>query len=211
MTALIIGDNLIRFHLPGLQRHAVSHILRVEVLTVADVVAQEHFRGGIHHLVDIRGACHPSLLTLIVMAIVQVDLRSVAVPKGIRHGGQDGVESRHIAVLELSFAVNGSIPPDHDFGRVEIIVHGVRALYGLQPPELCLAVVLLEKLFVCVAWESASSQFEQQGTFLFADAAGRAVSDFHANQRFISIVLIQVELLTQTGSTFGQCVPGQFS
>ena len=77
VSSLVIGHYLVRLHLPCLQCHPVRHVLVVEVFAVADKVAEEQFRAGIHHFVHIRCSCHPSLLSVIVRTVVKVYLRTV--------------------------------------------------------------------------------------------------------------------------------------
>lgn len=144
MTSLIIGYYLVRFHLPGLECHAVRHVLVVEVLAVTYKVAEEQFRTGIHHLVHIRGAGYPSLLTFVVRTVVEVYLRTIGVPQRVRHGRKNCIEGRHILVLEFPFAIYCGIPPHHHRRIVQIRVHRGRTLDGLQSAKHRLTVVFIE-------------------------------------------------------------------
>ena len=211
VSSLVIGNDFVRLYFPLLHRHAVGHVLRIEIFPVADVATQEQFRTGIHHLIHVRGAGRPSFLPFVVRTVVEVYLRTVRIPKRVRHGWQDSVEGRHILVLELPFAVHRRIPPDHDRRIVQVIVHRGRALDGLQSTQGSLAVVLLEELHICIDREPAPPKLQQQGTFGLTDASGCTVAQVTAHQHHVSLALVGIELFPEPGRILRQSMTGDFA
>ena len=78
VSALVVVHNLERLVPAHLDRHAVGVILRLEILVVADIVAQKDLAVCVDYLVHHRGA----YLSFLV-PVIQVQLRSVTVPEGV--------------------------------------------------------------------------------------------------------------------------------
>ena len=84
MTALVVAHDLVGFVPARLDSHAESMVLGDIVLVVADVITEQDFTIGIHHLVHACSALVPVLIT-----IVEVQLRTVAIPEAV-HGRPEG-------------------------------------------------------------------------------------------------------------------------
>ena len=78
MSALIVVNNLVRLVLACLNGHAICEILRLVILTIADMPAKHHLTHRINDYIDLRGA-HLAVLVL----IVEVKLRSVTIPQSV--------------------------------------------------------------------------------------------------------------------------------
>ena len=78
VASLVIVLNLVRLMPAHLNGHAVSVVLRLKVLVVADVIPQQHFAVRIHHLIDHRGTHIP-----VLVPVIQVQFRPVTIPKRV--------------------------------------------------------------------------------------------------------------------------------
>ena len=101
-----------------------------------------------------------------------------------------------------------SVPPHHDFGRIQVVVYRGEAFDGLQAAEPCLAVVLLEDLRVGVLRELAPLQLQQKRALLPADAPCRTVAGVGVHQHRVSLPLVGVEFLAQPRRVLRKRVPG---
>ena len=73
MTALVVAHDLVGFVPARLDSHAESMVLGDIVLIVANVITEQNFTIGIHHLIH---AC--SALISVLITIVEVQLRTIA-------------------------------------------------------------------------------------------------------------------------------------
>lgn len=84
MTALVVAHDLVGFVPARLDSHAESMVLGDIVLVVADVITEQDFTIGIHHLVH---AC--SALVSVLVTIVEVQASCRRHTKGC-HDGPEG-------------------------------------------------------------------------------------------------------------------------
>jgi len=169
MSALVIGHNLIRFHLPCFQCHAVGIILGEEVFNTKRI-SQEDFRTGVHHLVHVNGTRHHAFLFLIVILVIEIEFRTVTIPQCIRHIRKLGIELGYKFILEGNLTINDAIPPQFDTGLVQVIDNRLGRCNQLQlifftdgtcVPLFYNTVELFEYLLVGIYWEFASLQLQQ--------------------------------------------------
>ena len=82
MTALVVMDQLVRLVPACLERHAVSMVLRLIILVLADMEAEQDFTVGIHDLVHPDGADLAALIP-----VIKVQFGTVTVPQTVTAAG----------------------------------------------------------------------------------------------------------------------------
>ncbi len=86
MTALVVMDQLVRLVPACLERHAVSMVLRLIILVLADMEAEQDFTVGIHDLVHPDGADLAALIP-----VIKVQFGTVTVPQAVTAAGEFGL------------------------------------------------------------------------------------------------------------------------
>ena len=105
VTALVVMDQLVRLVPACLESHAVGVILRLVILVLADMEAQQYLAVGIHDLVHTDGAD----ITMLVL-VVEVQLRTVTVPQAVTAAGKFGLVLAAVTLVRLHLSVDRIIP-----------------------------------------------------------------------------------------------------
>ena len=105
MTALVVMDQLVRLVPACLERHAVSMVLRLIILVLADMEAEQDFTVGIHDLVHPDGADLAALIP-----VIKVQFGTVTVPQAVTAAGEFGLMLAAVTLVGLHFTVNRIIP-----------------------------------------------------------------------------------------------------
>ena len=195
VPALVVRHQFVGLVPARLYRHAQRVILRQIVLRIADVVAQQHLRGGVHHLVN---ACRAHLAVLV--AVVQVQFRSVAVPQAVATRGQGRAVLAVEPLAGLLLAVCRAVPQRLHLGRVEPAFKPAQAADGFPSPLLGNLVGSLQQLTVGVDRYATAFQRNEHAPELLRYLQGVRVAHLAANQRSIALFLKRLYLSLQPRS-----------
>ena len=171
VSALVVEADLVRLAAGGLERHLVGEELCLHVLPRADVVAQQDFAVGVHHLVDAAGG-HSSLR----VAVVIVQARTVAIPDGVSHLRQGCLVVAGEELLGLQLAVAQAVPQGAHLGPIQKAPDGVLRADGLPPALPGHAVIRLEELLHRQAVDGCGVAGDEPFSGLLLEAQGGVVA-----------------------------------
>ena len=156
MSALVVVNNLVRLVLTGLDCHAISEILRLVILTIADVPTKHHLTHRINDYIDLCGA-HFSILVL----VVEVQLRAVAIPQRItlRWECRAVLASKLLSCCLLT--MHSIVPLWHNRSTVQPSLHTAKAFQWFPAVCFCLAVCLFKELRIGVDRNPATLQCDE--------------------------------------------------
>ena len=171
VSALVVEADLVRLAAGGLERHLVGKELCLHVLPRADVVAQQDFAVGVHHLVDAAGG-HSSLR----VAVVIVQARTVAVPDGVSHLRKGRLVVAGEELFGLQLAVAEAVPQGAHLGPIQKAPDGVLRADGLPPALPGHAVIRLEELLHRQAVDRCGVAGDEPFSGLLLEAQGGVVA-----------------------------------
>ena len=171
VSALVVEADLVRLAAGGLERHLVGEELCLHVLPRADVVTQQDFAVGVHHLIHAAGG-HSSLR----VAVVIVQARTVAVPDGVAHLRQGRLVVAGEELLGLQLAVAEAVPQGAHLGPIQKAPDGVLRADGLPPAFSGHTVIRLEELLHRQAVDRCGVAGDEPFSGLLLEAQGGVVA-----------------------------------
>ena len=202
MTALVVAHDLVRFVPARLDSHAESMVLGDIVLIVANVITEQNFTIGIHHLVH---AC--SALISVLITIVEVQLRTVTIPEAVTTARKDCPVFTVITLVCLHFPINGIVPQRFDTRTVEPFAEATGALQGLPATFQSDTVILLKNLHIRINRNAATFQCNKVTPAVLLDLQRIAVAVFTAHKHTVVVGTELVYQGFQTPHTARKTVP----
>ena len=187
-----------------LDSHTEGSILSIEILGLADVIAQEHLTVSVDNLIDLYGT-HNQRATLISL-VVEVELRTVTIPQSITN-------TRHLGLVLAGEQLLGCILTIHRIVPLRLDLWAFqkrqqRILRTERFPALLLgyAVELFEYLLGCIYRRVATAQGDNLTTCRLGYLQGVAVAELSRYETHITLGCVLTQLVTQTGFALGQGV-----
>ena len=171
VSALVVEADLVRLAAGDLECHLVGEELCLHVLPRADVIAQQDFAVGVHHLIHAAGG-HSTLR----VAVVIVQARTVAVPDGVAHLRKGRLVVAGEELLGLQLAVAEAVPQGAHLGAIKQAPDGVLRADGLPPALSGHAVIGLEELFHRQAVDGCGVAGDEPFSGLLLEAQGGVVA-----------------------------------
>ena len=203
-AALVIEDQLFRQAAGEFDGVAIGLIHALEILHVGNVVAQEHFGRGVHHLEHLEGCRHP--LAALEGLVIEIELGTVTIPEGIPYSRQDGGVLAGIEHLGRLITQLGILPLDLNLRAVQESNQGIHALEGFPPLGHGHLVELFKQLLVGIDRGLAPLEGDDLPPGLRGNLHGIAVGQLPAHQAAITLRSIGAHLFAEPGRIFGERV-----
>ena len=209
LPALIVGNDFIRFVSGCFDSHTECPKLSVEILRIADRIAEQGFAVSVDHFVHRCGTHHR--FAVLDRLVEEVELRSVTVPQRIAHRRHFGLVAACIELFGRQFTINSVVPQRLDLRPFEVLHQ--RRLRSEPFPTATFgdAVEFFEELLGRIDRDATTTQGDDLTSGRFGNFQRVRIAELARHEAGIALFRILAELVAQTSFTLGQGVSVGFA